>query len=164
MPRRIRLKGMADLAFWAATLLLTLTLGWIAVIDQRSFRIPDWLSLPLIAIGLIGAAFLSNLALRHHLAGAIGGFLVFWAIGEWYFRRTGTEGLGLGDAKLFSAAGAWLSWQALPLVLLIASVAGLLFAVIKGRTDRTAAMPFGPALAFGFLVIWLLQAPLPPPG
>jgi leader peptidase (prepilin peptidase) / N-methyltransferase len=82
------------------------------------------------------------------------GFVLLAVIGEVYFRRKGTEGLGLGDAKLFGAAGAWLGWQALPTVLLIGSVGGLVFALIRGRTDRVA---FGPWLALGLWVMWVAR-------
>jgi leader peptidase (prepilin peptidase) / N-methyltransferase len=82
-------------------------------------------------------------------------------MGEWYFRRYGQEGLGLGDAKLFAAAGAWLGWQALPMALLIAAVSGLVVALALGKTARATPLPFGPALALGFWVTWLFKAPLP---
>ncbi|MGL5010781.1 MAG: prepilin peptidase [Paracoccaceae bacterium] len=144
-------------AFWAVTILLGLTLVAITVIDLRSYRIPDWLSLPLIAIGLAVAVWLPLLPIAHHLIGAVAGFAVFAAIGAWYHRRTGMEGLGLGDAKLFGAAGAWLGWQALPLVLLIATLGGLAYALLKGARDRRAALAFGPWLALGFWVVWLWE-------
>ncbi len=146
--------------YGAISLLLAIWLAAIAIVDWRSFRIPDVLSLPLIAVGLTGAAVFSTLPLWHHIIGAAAGYVVFWGIGEWYFRRTATEGLGLGDAKLFSAAGAWLGWQTLPFVLLIAAVTGLAFTLIAGRASRTSAIAFGPALAFGFLMLWLIRAPI----
>lgn len=48
--------------------------------------------------------------------------------GYWQLRRR--EGIGLGDAKLLAAAGAWVAWQGLPSVVLIAAVAGLLAAAL----------------------------------
>jgi leader peptidase (prepilin peptidase) / N-methyltransferase len=143
--------------FWGLTALLTLFLGAIAVIDLRSFRIPDVLSLPLIASGLALSMWLPGMAFWPHLAGAMAGFVIFATIGTWYHRRTGTDGLGLGDAKLFAAAGAWLGWQALPIVLLIAALGGIAFAVMQGRTDRQSAIAFGPWLALGFWVVWIWQ-------
>jgi leader peptidase (prepilin peptidase) / N-methyltransferase len=148
---------MAATMLWAVTLSLTVVLAVIAVIDARTRRIPDLLSLPLIAAGLVVAYLTPLLPIHHHLIGAAVGFALFAAIGAWYFRRTGTDGLGLGDAKLFASAGAWLGWQALPMVLLIAALGGLAFAVIQGRTGRHTALAFGPWLALGFWAVWLWQ-------
>jgi leader peptidase (prepilin peptidase) / N-methyltransferase len=136
------------------TTLLGAVLLAIAVIDLRTFRIPDVLSLPLVLSGFVLAWLWPVMALHHHVIGAVAGYGMFALIGEVYFRRRGTEGLGLGDAKLFGAAGAWLGWQALPAVLLIASVSGLVFAVMRGRDHRVA---FGPWLALGFGLVWMAQ-------
>ena len=142
------------LTLYATTVLLTLVLGAIAIIDLRQFRIPDALSLPLALCGMLVAWLLPILPWQNHLIGAVAGFALFAVIGEVYFRHTGTEGLGLGDAKLFGAAGAWLGWQALPSVLLIAAVGGLVFALLRGRHLRVA---FGPWLALGLWLVWLWQ-------
>jgi leader peptidase (prepilin peptidase) / N-methyltransferase len=150
-------KGKAAAMLWGLTLALTLVLVVIAEIDARTRRIPDLLSLPLIGAGLIAAYRLPLLPIQHHLIGAGVGFALFALVGELYFRRTGTDGLGLGDAKLFAAAGAWLGWQGLPMVLLIAALGGLAFAVVRGRTDRRAALAFGPWLALGFWAVWVWQ-------
>lgn len=143
---------------WFVTLGLTLVLAAIAIIDARTRRIPDLLSLPLIPAGLAVAYLTPLLPIQHHLIGACAGYALFAAIGAWYFRRTGTDGLGLGDAKLFAAAGAWLGWQALPAVLLIAALGGLGFALVQGRTNRHVALAFGPWLALAFWAVWLWQA------
>ncbi len=143
------------LEFWVVTAILTVALVVIAVIDQRSFRIPDLLSLPLIAAGLALAVWLPLMPFVHHLIGGVAGFAVLATIGSIYHRQTGTDGLGLGDAKLFAAAGAWLGWQALPIVLLIAALAGLAYAALSGQRDKGGAVAFGPWLALGFWVVWL---------
>jgi leader peptidase (prepilin peptidase)/N-methyltransferase len=87
-----------------------------------------------------------------HLTGAVVAYALFAAIGAVHFRRRGSEGLGLGDAKLFAAGGAWLGWQALPLLLLVASLGGLAFALTLGRGR---ALAFGPWLALGIALLWL---------
>lgn len=143
--------------FWGLTAVLAVTLGAIAIIDLRTYRIPDLLSLPLIAGGFAVAFWLPRLPILYHLIGAAAGYAMFALIGGWYFRRTGSEGLGLGDAKLFAAAGAWLGWQALPMVLLIAALGGLAFSYLMNAHDRSAAIAFGPWLAFGFWVLWLWE-------
>ena len=154
---------LADPVWLGATLALALCLMTIAVVDWRSFRIPDAASLPLLAAGLALAWAVPGLAGREtdfadHLIGAAGAYLFFAALGEVIFRRTGQEALGLGDAKLFGAAGAWLGWQALPVVLLIASLTGLAFAVIQRQRAGTRRIAFGPWIALGLMGTWLLPA------
>lgn len=146
-----------------ATLGLTACLAAIAWIDARSLRIPDRLSLPLIGLGLCWAALQPDAPMVPHLIGAALGYGVLAIIGSAYFRRTGTEGLGLGDAKLFAAAGAWLGWQALPQVLLIAATTGLIFALIRKSQGAfgPAQMAFGPWLALGIWLVWIWQEVLP---
>lgn len=138
----------------------------ISVIDMRTRRIPDILSLPLIGAGLVRA----GLAVQHgapaslltdSIIGAAAGYLVFAAIGAIFFRLRGQEGLGLGDAKLLAAAGAWLGWQMLPSVVLVAALGGLAQVALAGRlwpagaADRSLA--FGPWLAVAFFGLWLLS-------
>ena len=137
------------------TLALTAILVAISVIDLRQYRIPDVLSLPLIGAGVAVAYLQPNVAIAPHLIGAGAGFLVLAVIGEVYFRRNGTEGLGLGDAKLFSAAGAWLDWTSLPLVLLMAAGGGLLYVAVSGSLKKRAGIAFGPWLALAFWLVWM---------
>lgn len=141
--------------FMVVTLVLTAVLVAIAVIDLREFRIPDVLSLPLIAAGLMLALVVPEVDAVHHMIGAVAGFALLAGIGEIYFRRNGVEGLGLGDAKLFAAAGAWLDWSSLPIVLLIAAGGGLLQIVLRGKFEQQAAVAFGPWISIGFWVVWI---------
>jgi leader peptidase (prepilin peptidase) / N-methyltransferase len=147
------------LAANAITLALTITLCAIAVIDHRTLRIPDVLSIPLILAGLLASYGMSALPFRDHLIGAIVGFSLLWAIGEWFFWRFETEGLGIGDAKLFGASGAWLGWQALPTVLLIATLCALAFTITTRASGRQIA--FGPWLALALWIVWVWQLYLP---
>lgn len=142
-----------------ATAVLSVFLAAISWIDARSLRIPDALSLPLVGFGILWAAGLPDHALMPHLIGATLGFAVLAIIGHVYFRRNGTEGLGLGDAKLFAASGAWLGWEALPQVLLIAAATGLAFALVRRRNgaELSAQIPFGPWIALGMWLIWMYQ-------
>ena len=73
--------------------------------------------------------------------------------------RPGREGLGLGDAKLFAAAGAWVSWEGLPSVLLLAAAGALAWhlgaARWGGRRLEGRELPFGPYLAAALWLVWL---------
>ena len=107
----------------------------VSVVDLRSFRIPDILSLPLIAAGITLAILVPGVNAVDHLAGALAAYLLFAAVGEIYFRSRGIDGLGLGDAKLFAGAGAWLGWQNLPIVLLVAATGGLIHALLRPKAE-----------------------------
>ena len=106
------------------TPVLTLVLAALARNDQRERRLPDRLTLPLLGMGLVLAIWRAGGVPLSELVGAGGGFLLFWALGEAHLRLRGTDGLGLGDAKLL-AAGAWLGWRALPALILIAALGAL---------------------------------------
>jgi leader peptidase (prepilin peptidase)/N-methyltransferase len=140
----------------AAGIVLGAALLAIAAVDLRTYRIPDWLSLPLIAAGLAWTAYAHADRWPAHAIGAAAGYAVLALFGELYFRARRREGLGLGDAKLFAAGGAWLGWQALPAVLAVAAVAGLIFALATRRRGH-APVAFGPWLALGIWVAWLAR-------
>ena len=145
--------------------LLAALLGWwllaLALIDLRSWRLPDPLTLPLLATGLAAAALglLPGTDLVRSLAGAATGYLVLAGIGWAYRRLRGREGLGLGDAKLLAAAGAWLGVEPLPELVLAAALLGLGLAVVRAWPLRAeTAVPFGPPLALAFWGLFLVQA------
>lgn len=152
-------------ARWAEGAGLAAVLVALALIDIRTFRLPDWLTLPLIGAGLILAGFrLEGFPLQGAI-GAIAGYGVMWTIARLYQRTRGMPGLGLGDAKLAAGAGTWLGWAGLPFVLLIASLAGILaflvMAFLQKRLDPARPVPFGPFLALGFFLVWFWQAAQP---
>jgi leader peptidase (prepilin peptidase)/N-methyltransferase len=91
--------------------------------------------------------------------GAGAGFAIF-ALVRWLYRRLrGREGLGLGDAKLLAAAGAWVTWNGLPSVVLIAAVFGLVSALVMAQRGEQLSLnqrlAFGPALCLGTWLVWL---------
>ena len=143
-----------------AFVVLTATLAAISVIDWRTRRIPDVLSLPLIAAGLLWGHRYGPYPLSDHLLGALIGYGALAAFGWLYFYTRGHEGLGLGDAKLFAAAGAWLAWPALPTVLLISSLGGLGYAIAMRifRADRSnTSIAFGPWIAIATWLVWIAR-------
>jgi len=163
----IELAALA-IALWSAALTsgwlvwASCLLGWpllaLAVIDFRHFLLPDFLTMPLLAAGLAIAA-LEPETLQDHVIGAASGFLFVVLVrqGYWLLRRR--EGIGLGDAKLLAAAGAWVAWQGLPSVVLIAAVAALAGALLRphrgGSISLTDRVPFGAALCLGTWIVWL---------
>lgn len=138
------------------TPLLLAVLFRLAVVDLRSRRLPDALTLPLIVAGLILAALRDQALPVTEIWGALAGFGVFAAIGHLFYRWRGVDGLGLGDAKLLGAAGAWLGWTALP-VLVLGAALGALAAAWWSGLDRRRQISFGPWLALAFAAIWLAR-------
>jgi prepilin signal peptidase PulO-like enzyme (type II secretory pathway) len=140
---------------------LILAFGLIALseIDRKSFRLPDRITVPLLLAGLLAAAIIGEgLVWRLFSAGV--GLAVILLADHGYRAWRGISGIGLGDAKLFAAAGAWLGAEALPTVLLWScalALVVLLLARLSGRpVTAQTAIPFGSFLAFGTWLVWCL--------
>ncbi len=161
----------AGIGDWAALVqptplaaVLTALLGWqlllIAVIDAEHFRLPDQLTLPLLATGGLAAVLLDHTAPLDAVIGAAVGFAGLWLLAFAYRRLRGREGLGDGDPILLAAGGAWVGWIGLPSVLLWASAAGLSFVaarlLVGGRVSGSDRLPFGPCLAAGIWLTWVI--------
>ncbi|MGI9326186.1 MAG: prepilin peptidase [Pseudomonadales bacterium] len=140
----------------AAALLFTWILIAATFIDFDTQLLPDQLTLPLLWLGLLfnlGVWVWSGfVSLPDAVIGAIAGYLFLWST-FWAFKlATGKEGMGYGDFKLLGAVGAWLGWQVLPATILIASIAGLVYAVfgiVRNNKHVSQPIAFGPFLAVG---------------
>ena len=58
--------------------------------------------------------------------------------------------MAAGDFKLLAVLGAWMGWEALPLIILLSSLVGAVVGVSLiafGGHDRGKPIPFGPYLA-----------------
>lgn len=130
------------------------------VIDIREQRLPDVLTLPLIVLGL---AFSARLAVNDLLLSALGaaiGYGLISGLRLLWLKTRHIEAIGLGDAKLLAALGAWLGAAALPIVLLVASGSGILIVVFMRLAGKSTAtqerIAFGPFIAIsGWMVWWL---------
>ena len=146
--------------------LVTSVFGWwlllIAAIDAEHHWLPNRLTLALGAAGLLAGFGGFGPALIDRAIGASAGFAVLAGLALAYRRLRGREGLGGGDPKLLAAIGAWLGWQALPLVLLGAGLAGLAgLALRRARGERIAAtdrLPLGTLMALAAWPLWLVTA------
>ncbi len=140
-----------------AGLVLTWFLVALTFIDIDHQLLPDNLTLPLVWLGLVlslwgpqaeGAPL--PIDLRSSLIGAVAGYLSLWSIYHLFRLLTGKEGMGYGDFKLFAALGAWLGWQMLLPIILVAAAVGAVTGIVslwaKGK-DRGTPIPFGPFLA-----------------
>jgi leader peptidase (prepilin peptidase)/N-methyltransferase len=136
-------------------------------IDIDRQLLPDVLTIPLMWIALIASLAYAPgdpsppVALRDAVIGAVTGYVFLWLVFQLFRLVTGKEGMGYGDFKLFAAIGAWLGWQMLPLVLLLAAFVGAavgLAMMAASRLGRGVPIPFGPYLA-GAAWIALLWGP-----
>ena len=137
---------------------LVLTLLTITLIDWDTQLIPDVIALPLLWAGLLfnlGNGFIN---IEAAVIGAAAGYMVLWGCFKGFQLATGKEGMGYGDFKLLAALGAWFGWQALPVIILLASIGGASFGItqrLRGKLQAQQAMPFGPWLALaGVAQLW----------
>lgn len=132
----------------------------LAVIDVDTLQLPDQLTLSLLWLGLLFNLDNGYVGLQDAVLGTVSGYLALWLL-YWGFKLiTGREGLGYGDFKLLAALGAWLGWQVLPELLILAALIGLVQGVFKAYRDKSSvhrAIPFGPALAFSGWLMLLYQ-------
>lgn len=161
-----------DLAFFdPAHLVAFVWYGWLCFailamtfIDLRHKIIPDEFSIYSVPVGIGGAALLQWLGYhgaptwQQSVIGALVGGGTLGAVIGLYWLIKKEEGMGLGDAKLLAAFGAWFgAFPGVAAVLIVGSVAGSLVGVtlaIVQRTGLKLAIPFGPFLGFGAM-IWL---------
>jgi leader peptidase (prepilin peptidase)/N-methyltransferase len=144
---------------WEALMAIFLTFALVSIsfIDIDHQLIPDSVVFPLLWIGLAMSLFhpLAEsetlfIAPKDAIVGAIAGYLSLWSV-YWLFKLvTGKEGMGYGDFKLLAALGAWLGWQALPMIIMMSAVVGASFGIsmiVFRRHERNVPIPFGPYLA-----------------
>jgi len=136
-----------------------IALAWI---DAETGLLPDALTLPLLWLGLLANLHGALAPLPSAVLGAAAGYVLPWSAYRLLRWRTGLEGMGYGDFKLMAALGAWFGLAALPWPLLGASLAASAAGLglrSAGRLQRGQALPFGPYLAAGGILMLLVEAP-----
>ncbi len=137
---------------WESTCALVITWSLIALtfIDLDHQLLPDSITLPLLWLGLLASLHPVFADTRSSIIGAVAGYLSLWLVYQLFKIVTGKEGMGYGDFKLLGMLGAWLGWQALPVVILMSSLVGALVGIaliLFKRHERANPIPFGPYLA-----------------
>jgi leader peptidase (prepilin peptidase)/N-methyltransferase len=152
-----------ELAFY---LELTKNLGFVValvatVFIDFDFRIiPDRFSIGCWVVAVLGSLFWGTPPIVHSVMGGLMGFGIFFLMSWGYEKLKGIEGLGFGDVKMMGWLGSWLGIFAVPLVILIASLTGLLAGILamrKGKEGLKTAIPFGPFLALGAYFVWIMM-------
>ena len=98
----------------------------LSAIDLRFKLVPNSISLSLIGLALLYNFFVKPDFFVDSVLGAFIGFSFFYLIEKIYRFLRETDGLGRGDAKVFSSMGALLGWQSLPFILLAGTLLALL--------------------------------------
>lgn len=152
----LSVQALAGLVFVTGLLAL-------AVIDARTLTLPDALTLSLLWLGLLLNVMDMFTDLASAVIGAFAGYGILWLLYQAHRLIRGVEGMGYGDFKLLAAIGAWLGWQDLPVVVLIASMCGLIWALLRwkqGAAGLSGQVPFAPFLALGGLAGLFIQGPI----
>ena len=131
----------------------------LSAIDLRFKLVPDTISLSLIVLALLYNYLIRPNFFVDSILGAFIGFSFFYLIEKFYRFLKDKDGLGRGDAKVFSSMGALMGWQSLPFILLagtlLALLSALFFFLISKRNLidlKAETIPFVPALSFGLLI------------
>ncbi len=158
--------GLALLAAPNAAGLAGAIFGWIlmtlAALDAKHHWLPDRLTAILAVSGLLAGFFMDSPTFPDRLIGGLTGFLSLTIVAAIYKHLRGRDGLGGGDPKMLAGIGCWLGWTALPLIILGASLVGIMFAIswrLRGKEVTAETMlPLGSLLAVSAFPLWLYQA------
>lgn len=134
----------------------------VCAIDARYGIIPDSFVAALAAGGLVQIVAIGSSSSTQPLAQASLFFLAAWLFRAGYHRVRGYHGLGFGDVKFATAAVLWVGVSAMPRLLILAvlsALASLMILRLQGQAlERSQAISFGPHLAIGVWLSWILDA------
>ena len=155
--------------------LLSTLLVLLIKIDTECRLLPDPLTGLLVATGLIAHGLglpPQAVSLADGIAGCAVGYGLLWLLAKIFLKLKNTQAMGRGDFAMSAGLGAWLGWQSIAMVWLIASLCGLAMAGLRHlrwrflhRQDRAPQpesatflkqqVAFGPALALGGIITWI---------
>lgn len=123
----------------------------VALIDWRTFEIPNGVNLAVFLLGVVQLA-ADPQHWKTYVIGMFSVSLLFLLL--WFL--TGGNGLGMGDVKLMAAAGLLLGWQRILLAMIVGSVSGAIIHSIRMTRGAGRKLAFGPYLAAGIWVAALV--------
>jgi prepilin peptidase CpaA len=172
---------MHSIAWWPTVLVMIVA----TITDLWSRRIPNWLVVPFLVIGVAVGGYLGGwMGLGRSVFGALLGAL---ALGVFYW----VGGMGMGDVKLFASIGAWIGPSQLVFAFVFMGLAGglmafawaicggyvgdwgtstaeLIFGVrtrgfrppagLNLANPKTRKMPYAPAIALGTILSFFALA------
>jgi prepilin peptidase CpaA len=168
------LGSVQSIAWWSNLVVLVAA----SAIDVRTRRIPNWLVLPFLVLGVVVQSAVGGLSgAAHSLAGAGVAVLLFLPL--WFLKA-----MGLGDLKLATGVGAWIGPSQFFLAFIVTGMVGgvmaacyavwhrslgrsldhtgeVLACLAKGRfrhlrerpagNSKELSIPYAPAIAIGTL-------------
>ncbi len=137
-------------------LMIGVVLLAIALIDARTFVIPDRLSFTVIGLALLRIPFADSETMIDLFLGGLLAFILFETTRRIMAYRLKRDALGMGDVKLMIGGGLWLGLSSLPTAILIACFGGMIqFGILSyfyKMPIRDRKIPFGPYLVMGLLI------------
>lgn len=129
--------------------------------DLSRLIIPDIANAALLAGAVLFACISPHHTFVDAMAGGAIGVGLFLSISITFRRLRGYDGLGFGDVKFMAGAGAWVGWQGVAPLILVASVSALVVVagmrVVQGGFDPRMRLPFAPFLTAATALVWSLQ-------
>ena len=141
---QLGLTGAAVKWYVLAGLLVAIT-----EVDIRAKLIPDVITFPGTAAGILLALPGGTRGLGMALAGAAVGLVVLETFRRIMGRLATMEVMGMGDSKLLMMCGAFLGPQLVLLSILPGVLLGVAFGIPYTRIAKSPHFPFGPALGLG---------------
>ncbi|MFP3385878.1 prepilin peptidase [Tritonibacter sp. SIMBA_163] len=143
------------------TLALCVCAIWVSYTDLSRKEVPDTAVYLIALTALVVLHLRPETVARHHFLAAAILFLCLWSAGELYYRWTGVDGLGMGDAKLLGAGTLLLGPLKVPDLLLLSCIGGIVACLVFGwRTGKMPeGIPFGPFISYAILICYF-QEPL----
>lgn len=131
-------------------------------IDARHRVLPDLITLPLLWLGLVVNIRQYFVALPDAVIGAVLGYGLLWLLFLPLRILQRSDGVGLGDFKLYAAIGAWLGWAVMPQVFVVSLVLGtaglLIVRLVSREGDRVSAV--GPYIVAAALITVFVGTPI----
>jgi leader peptidase (prepilin peptidase) / N-methyltransferase len=155
------LPGLARPLELSQALLLLYLVYPLACVDLATLTIEPALVLGGIVLRGVYVLALQRAAAADLLGGLLAGAGLLALVGFAYRWLRGREGLGEGDAAVLGLIGAFVGWQGLLPVVLLATACGLLAGVptlLALRKPLSTPLPFAPFLCAGGLAVYLAQA------
>ncbi len=129
---------------WVGVSLITVSLLVVFFIDLQTSTISDW-NWIFVGVGSFIVALSRNALVYNAIVATVvfGLFLLVY----WFYRGR----FGMGDVLLIAAASLGLGMVGITMTILVASIAGLVFAALQKKKMKDA-IPFGPFLAIGIYI------------